>query len=198
MTQVADHTGKRYYQLTVIKRANNDTNGRSTWLCKCDCGKEVLVKGFSLSTGNTKSCGCRNDIWKKNLGKRRRDAMQIKYPGNVSAILRLYAGYKRGASVRNLDFDLGLEEFKTITQQPCYYCGIPPRQVIHTAHSKLISYTHNGIDRINNEVGYVKGNIVACCTICNYAKGTQTMKEFVAWVARINKNLNPAPDGNTQ
>ena len=196
--RATDHTGKRYYQLVVIRRSDESVEGRPSWLCKCDCGKEVVVRGFSLSAGNTKSCGCRNDIWKKNLGKRHHDAMQIKYPGNVSAIIRLYAGYKKGASVRNLDFKLDIEEFKAITQQPCYYCGIPPQQVIHTAHSKIISYTHNGIDRINNGVGYVKGNVVACCTICNYAKGTQTLKEFVAWVARAHKNLSTKLEGNKQ
>ena len=28
------------------------------WLCKCDCGKEVIVQGAHLRSGKTKSCGC--------------------------------------------------------------------------------------------------------------------------------------------
>lgn len=31
---------------------------RSQWLCKCSCGKELLVCGNKLQTGNTRSCGC--------------------------------------------------------------------------------------------------------------------------------------------
>ena len=27
-------------------------------MCRCDCGKEVVVVGSSLRRGNTKSCGC--------------------------------------------------------------------------------------------------------------------------------------------
>ena len=189
MTQVTDHTGKRFYQLTVVERAENTTRGRATWLCKCDCGRETNVPGYSLVSGNTKSCGCRKEATKKTLGERRRKAMQIAFPGNTSAILRLYAGYKKGATVRDLVFELDLEDFKKITQQPCYYCGIPPAQVIHTSHSKHISYIHNGIDRLENRVGYVKGNVVACCTTCNYAKGTQSTKEFSDWIKRIHENF---------
>ena len=28
------------------------------WLCRCECGKEKAVKGFSLTHGDTSSCGC--------------------------------------------------------------------------------------------------------------------------------------------
>ena len=28
------------------------------WKCKCNCGKEIIVKGNNLRSGNTKSCGC--------------------------------------------------------------------------------------------------------------------------------------------
>ncbi len=28
------------------------------WLCKCDCGKEVIVQGKCLRGGKTSSCGC--------------------------------------------------------------------------------------------------------------------------------------------
>lgn len=39
-------------------RMMNFGSGRTTWLCKCDCGKELEVSQKSLTTGNTKSCGC--------------------------------------------------------------------------------------------------------------------------------------------
>lgn len=50
--------GNVYGYLTVINRAENDKDGRARWLCKCKCGKEVVVRGKSLRNGNTKSCGC--------------------------------------------------------------------------------------------------------------------------------------------
>ncbi|MEK0337174.1 MAG: hypothetical protein QQN41_07060, partial [Nitrosopumilus sp.] len=31
---------------------------QSRWLCKCDCGKEIIILGYNLKNGTTKSCGC--------------------------------------------------------------------------------------------------------------------------------------------
>lgn len=56
-----DETGNRYGRLAVIKRYGSGPTG-VIWLCKCDCGTEVAVKGNSLRTGNTKSCGCLREM----------------------------------------------------------------------------------------------------------------------------------------
>lgn len=57
MGAFVDLTGKRYGRLTVLERT--DSTGRNIrWLCRCDCGKESKVFGFSLKRGQTKSCGC--------------------------------------------------------------------------------------------------------------------------------------------
>ena len=58
MAKVIDETGKVYGYLTVIERAENDRSGRAKWKCRCRCGKEVVVLGKHLRSGNTKSCGC--------------------------------------------------------------------------------------------------------------------------------------------
>lgn len=49
---------KRFGKLTVIKRVENNYEGRSMWLCKCDCGNEKVIRGDCLVKGQTKSCGC--------------------------------------------------------------------------------------------------------------------------------------------
>lgn len=46
-----------YGYLTVIDAAPTKDN-RAMWKCKCKCGKECIVSGKSLRTGQTKSCGC--------------------------------------------------------------------------------------------------------------------------------------------
>ena len=39
-----------------------DSNGCYTWLCRCDCGNLKYIRGSSLKSGNTKSCGlCSHD-----------------------------------------------------------------------------------------------------------------------------------------
>ena len=52
-----DMVGERYGSLLVIRRGGTSRNG-SKWVCQCDCGNIVEIKGMSLRNGNTKSCGC--------------------------------------------------------------------------------------------------------------------------------------------
>jgi hypothetical protein len=49
--------GNRFGKLLVIEKAES-LKGHTRWLCRCDCGKECIVHGNSLKTGNTTSCGC--------------------------------------------------------------------------------------------------------------------------------------------
>lgn len=53
-----NEVGNIYGYLTVIERTENTKEGKACWLCKCRCGKLVVVLGKHLRSGNTKSCGC--------------------------------------------------------------------------------------------------------------------------------------------
>lgn len=48
-----DLSGKRFGKLLVIKY-----NGNRKYECLCDCGNRIVIAEYSLTTGNTKSCGC--------------------------------------------------------------------------------------------------------------------------------------------
>lgn len=62
--------GKKVGRLTVIRFADEITKGAmdSIWVCRCDCGNEILVKGQALKSGHSKSCGClRSDRAKERM-----------------------------------------------------------------------------------------------------------------------------------
>lgn len=50
--------GKRFGRLVVLGRSKNSKSNKTQWRCRCDCGKEVVVVGSNLRSGNTLSCGC--------------------------------------------------------------------------------------------------------------------------------------------
>jgi hypothetical protein len=60
MGKLKDLTGQRFGRLTVCRRVENSNDGRVRWLCLCECGNEIVVLGYSLVSGNTRSCGCLN------------------------------------------------------------------------------------------------------------------------------------------
>lgn len=55
-----DLSGKKFGKLTVIKKIGTNKAEHSCWLCKCDCGNEVIVDRSNLSINKIKtiSCGC--------------------------------------------------------------------------------------------------------------------------------------------
>ena len=55
--KLIDLTGQRFGRLVVLQRAKT-INKRTKWLCKCECGNEVVVEAYNLRVGHTQSCGC--------------------------------------------------------------------------------------------------------------------------------------------
>ena len=63
MSRALKIEGKRFGKLTVLKRVDDEINPKNgnhstMWLCRCDCGNQIIVRGSRLTTGNVKSCGC--------------------------------------------------------------------------------------------------------------------------------------------
>jgi hypothetical protein len=51
--------GLKFGRLVVLTRVEvNDSTRRLHYKCKCDCGNETTVMGYTLLAGATRSCGC--------------------------------------------------------------------------------------------------------------------------------------------
>lgn len=106
----------------------------------------------------------------------------------------LYRKYRSNAASRGVPFKLTKEWFLTLVEQECIYCGRKPRQLYHhDKRSKNRPFKYNGIDRLDNRRGYTKKNSVPCCKFCNYAKGTNTITQFLSWVYTIYQHSLDAP-----
>jgi len=56
------------------------------------------------------------------------------------------------------DWGLVREEYYALISRPCEYCAGPlPKYAV-------------GLDRVNTKLGYLPGNVVPCCTVCNRVK----------------------------
>ena len=53
-----DLTGKRFGRWVVLKFIGKNKYKNAGWLCRCECGTEKVVDGYSLRCGDSKSCGC--------------------------------------------------------------------------------------------------------------------------------------------
>ena len=52
-----DLSGRRFGRVTVVRFDHRSAHRRSMWLCRCDCGTELVAMDSNLK-GKTASCGC--------------------------------------------------------------------------------------------------------------------------------------------
>jgi len=79
---------------------------------------------------------------------------------------------KRNAQKRNMEFSLTRESFTgwwNQQEQKCAYCDIPIERLSVVNKSKKLA-KRLSIDRVDNDKGYVDGNLVLCCLQCNFIK----------------------------
>lgn len=50
-------TGLKFNRLTC-RSIHSSTKWGVYWLCDCECGNTIIVRGYEIRSGGTKSCGC--------------------------------------------------------------------------------------------------------------------------------------------
>lgn len=61
-------TDRRFDRLVARRPAGKTSDGRTIWLCECDCGQFAGVSVSALLGGVTRSCGClRREVGRANL-----------------------------------------------------------------------------------------------------------------------------------
>jgi hypothetical protein len=170
--------GRRFGKLLVVEFVPYHKPGRkrcyASWRCLCDCGKSKIVRARHLKTG-TDSCGCYS---KEKVSLSRR------LPFGTSTRNRIISSYKSNARKRGIEYHLEDDETIALFMGNCHYCGSPPSNI--ACHKRCYgSFTYNGIDRIDNTKGYVKGNVVSCCSVCNVKKCKTSYEDFIQWILKI-------------
>jgi hypothetical protein len=132
------------------------------------------------------------------MGKnRRKQKRALKHREHKRSMQGYYNEYRRGARNRTLKsgnkerytFDLTLDQFYAIVILPCIYCGSIGSQPIND--NTVVC----GIDRIDNNKGYIAGNVVSCCADCNIARGNKTKDQFEQWIKRVTLYQTGAKNG---
>jgi len=164
----ASYKGKRFGRWVVLTETVGGKRGApSLCHCRCDCGQESDVPRGNLQQGVSQSCGCLHRL-----------------PEGRAGFNKVIDGYKRSARKRGLNYDLEDEQAYALTKMPCHYCGAPPNQ-IRQERSQRSRYVYSGIDRLDNDRGYIEGNVAPACWVCNRRKANQSVSEFFAWVEAL-------------
>lgn len=82
--RAVDLTGRKFHRLMVLERR---PGAITEYLCRCDCGKEVVVRGGNLTSGNTKSCGCL-------LEEKSHEPKKVKHGLSKTRLFSIWSGMK--------------------------------------------------------------------------------------------------------
>ena len=85
-----------------------------------------------------------------------------------------YNKYKTRAANKSLLFELTEEDYNIIINSQCYLCG-----------RNLCEKYKNGIDRIDNNLGYIMSNVKSCCGSCNHIKKDLVLDELFNKMIKI-------------
>lgn len=169
---IEDLTGRKFNRLTVISFADKNKHRQVRWNVRCDCGKEFVLRGDNLKSGHTRSCGCyQADAVREHcraLGK-----ANAGLPGQAVTHAKVL-NYKQSAAERNYTWGLTEEDTIYLFNQDCYYCSAKPRKI--EMHNYSTPAYLNGIDRVDNELGYNLANCVPCCKTCQFKKKECTIR----------------------
>lgn len=119
------------------------------------CRKEPVVEGRIYCS----SC-LERSRW-LSLNRRNKNPL-TKFEHNKNAAIKI-----------GREWHLSFEQFKSLIESDCAYCGQSPNGWL------------NGVDRVDNNKEYVIGNCVSCCKMCNYMKSTFSRERFLAQVEKI-------------
>jgi hypothetical protein len=164
---------------TVISEMWIDSARAKRVRTRCVCGKEFDNYVCRLLRGASCSCGCQRNL------KR------------TKPFLSVYLETKKRAKKRGKEFLLSYEDYVDFAKNPfCFYCDEPLFWPEYGRRSRASGppkgYLSSNIDRKDNSVGYVKENIVSCCSRCNKVKGKFLSFEEMVEVGKILKRRHYA------
>jgi len=110
----------------------------------------------------------------ENQAKRRKMHPKKKSTYRYNTIVKdKYHRSIKSAEERGYDFNISYDIFKKLVESDCYYCGCPRKKFL------------NGVDRLDNKIGYIENNIVSACKMCNYMKNTLNEATFILMCTHI-------------
>ena len=96
----------------------------------------------------------------------------------------LFNSYAKAAKKRGYGFYLLQKEFESLIKKNCFYCGCEPINK-YRGYVRDFNFKFNGIDRVDNSLGYEIENCVSCCSTCNNMKKQMTVEQFLSHIRSI-------------
>jgi len=177
-TVLEDHQSKCTHCLhkaRIHDRKRNDQKRQDPTLC-LDCGTKLTEESRAKGKHDKSLRRCIPCYKKLQIYESQRPPRERNYKAEAFTNKHvLWNHYVKSAQKRGLDFALSKARFLALILEPCFFCAYQKDGEV------------NGLDRIDNNRGYVDENVTSCCTTCNFLKGSQHPQEFLDKLGAIHQ-----------
>lgn len=179
-------TGKKIGRLNVLSLESREKT-KVLWKCECVCGKIVLKNSNSLTRAlkyNEKniSCGCHNHIGGNKSSR---------WTGSKFFTGAFISNIKVAAKKRNLEYSLTnkyLDYLFLKQDKKCFLTGLPLfTRDCNKKINKQPLYVAS-LDRINNSIGYIEGNVQFVHKHINIMKREHSQEYFIEMCKLVANN----------
>jgi hypothetical protein len=139
--------GKRFNN-GIVKSLRKRRGGYRIWELECDCGRTYFSPTQSLTSNNTKSCGCLNN---------RKGKKHPLYKGHEDLSGDYWSKLKKGAKTRNINFEISIELAWELFIKQNKKCALTDWEITILSHD--IWAQTASLDRIDSKNGYIEGNV---------------------------------------
>ena len=174
-----ERDSERYKNKKEIIKAAEVQNTLIRSCIKCSKDFEAFKTRYGKDSINCSACAEKQAVQDKKREGRERNYMK-EHLNNLEIHYKNYivSSLKRGYG----DFEILFEDFKVLVTSPCYYC------------KEIKENEANGIDRVNNDLGYTKENCVPACWKCNRMKHFYHPEFFIEKCKIITKQVVPTKE----
>lgn len=181
----------KYNQLLVLEEVKH--KGRLMFKVQCDCGKVEIKRKDWVKSGRTTSC---KSCASKRTAKKCPPPINRKGCNELSGTH--FLAIKHGALRRKIEFNITPEILWSLYESQqglCALTGIP--LVLNTSlknNNVNWDVITASVDRIDNSLGYVEGNVQWVHKEINRLKNNYSLEELLYWSKLLlDKHGNPDP-----
>lgn len=197
-------TNMTFGHWTVLYRTNNNKQGKTMWLCQCDCKAKTIkpVQAAHLVSKNSTNCGCQRNNMLRQLAEKRDKEIRIRDDNN-QIVKKRCSFCHQWLNLDQFNLDITVKDDHSCVCKECllnypkriyqmYKRGAKKRNLdfcltqseFETIIQQQCYYCgekpkkYNGIDRFDSQKGYILDNCVPCCEQCNFMKRDFNIKDW--------------------
>lgn len=168
--------GQTFGWLTVVKRLPPSLAGNRSaqWLMRCRCGKKLPRRAHDLTRAEgVLSCGCYRPV------------RSSKYAGAGDITGPMFAKVIYAAQARGLVVEVDAAYCWGLFIRQEGRCALSGAGLFISVRTALPGEARASLDRIDNDKGYIAGNLQWLHPTVNFMKRTMAQSHFIEWCKRI-------------